>query len=244
MIRALLLLALLTCPALARADDAPLLLQAEGEHKTVDCAGRDVRIEGNRNRYMLRGGCLSVVLRGEADEIRAEMAPGGRIDVEGNGVLLFWSKRGDGPDPSVSLNGAGSRVMALDAGPATTPAQVEARITAPQAPPRSLPVLTGPVIELRVSNEARDLDCGGRAVRIAADGGIYALRGGCRALVVTGQNNLVQAEMAPGARITASGADTRVAWVLANGGAAPDVKRSDGAKVWQIPALGDWHDPD
>ena len=110
-------------PAPSRADDNTLLLQAEGDQRTIDCADRDVRIEGNRNRYVLRGGCRSVVLRGDADDIQAQMIAGGHIDVEGNGVLVTWSLLHPGPDVSVSVNGQGSRVMAQNApAPAAPPA--------------------------------------------------------------------------------------------------------------------------
>ena len=255
-------------PAPSRADDNTLLLQAEGDQRTIDCADRDVRIEGNRNRYVLRGGCRSVVLRGDADDIQAQMIAGGHIDVEGNGVLVTWSLLHPGPDVSVSVNGQGSRVMAQNApAPAAPPAPpvdqakpaapspteaeaassppagkpVAAAKPAPTHPLPPLPPLTGPVINLTISGEARDLDCTGKSVRITADRGLYALRGGCRAVEVQGTDNLVQAEILPAARVAASGANTRIAWVQIGSGAAPVVRATDGASAWQIPALGEYH---
>jgi len=259
-------------PVPSRADDGTLLLQAEGEQRTIDCASRDVRIEGNRNRYILRGGCRSIVLRGEADDIQAQMIAGGHIDVEGNGVLVTWSLLHPGPDVSATVNGQGSRVMAQNAPaaqpatpPATPPATASstaANKTAPEKKPAEnpasekpaadakaepphklppLPPLTGPVIDITISGEARDLDCTGKSVRITADRGLYALRGGCRAVEVQGTGDFVQAEILPTARVVASGADTRIAWVKIGTGAAPDIRATDGASAWQIPALGDYH---
>ena len=256
-------LLLVTAVPRARADDGGLLLQAEDDQRTLDCSGRDVRIEGNRNHYILRGGCRSLTLRGDGDNIQAQMMPGGHIDVEGNGVLVTWSLHGSGPTVTVSVSGQGSRAMTLDApspaAPAIAASKPETPAAAPPAanqppadkpateaaaaPPQKLPPappLTGPVIELTISGEARDLNCSGKSVRIIADSGVYALRGGCRAVVVRGTGNLVQAEIGPGARINAAGADTKCAVVPAGTGAAPEIRATDGASAWQIPALGSY----
>ena len=89
----------------ATADAGTLNLRGDGQHRDADCTGRNVLIDGSDGRFMLRGGCRSVTVRGDGDTIRAELAPGARIGIGGDGVTLHYTLTGVGPPPIVSITG-------------------------------------------------------------------------------------------------------------------------------------------
>ncbi len=250
----LLCLAALAGPA--RAADT-LEVRAEGEQRTIDCKDLDVVIEGNANTYTLRGGCHSITLHGANDKIRAAVAPGAHILVEGNDVQLTWSLVGTGADPVVLVNGRNSQVtregMAASPPPALLPPpvvppptpnavpmpQAGSAITPPPAEPaKPAAVASKPPIDITIDHEDRDLDCSGREVHISANFGLYALRGGCSAVIVHGSDNLIQAEVAPGARIDLVGKNLKLAYVPAAGD--PPTVHVDGtdSMAWAISAWG------
>ena len=227
-----------------------LVLRAENEQKIVDCKGLDVLIEGNRNVYTLNGGCNSIVLRGEGDKVRAAVAPGAHITVEGNNVTLTWRVlgrvlgpvAGGGDDPVVSVNGQDSTVTReAAAAPAVGVPMPSGGVAAAPALPAKQVAAAGVAapIEITIDREARDLDCTGREVHISADGGLYALRGGCSAVIVHGNDDLVQAELAPGARIDLVGKNLKLAFVQMADGAAPAVHvQGEQSKAWAIAGWG------
>lgn len=85
----------------------PLLLDPTSPSFDVSCANRDVVIQGNGQRYVLRGGCRSVTVRGRLDTITAELLPGAPIAIGGDGVLLNYVLVGDGPAPVVRVTAPG-----------------------------------------------------------------------------------------------------------------------------------------
>lgn len=251
-------------PKPPRPAEAALLLREENAHRDLVCAGRDVLLEGNGNQYELRGGCRSLTLRGEGVSVRAEMQPGGAIQVAGNGNAVSWSLAGEGASPVVSVNGEGSRVVPGDKlppappraaavvtpppapmaprpaapPPASTSAAPAAGTPAKPAPAPAKPVQTGTLV-VRGDHEARDIDCNGRDVKVDGNYGLYVLRGACRSVAVTGSSNKLQAEVAPGARISIDGTATTLAYVVVGDGADAQVKaKGEGSRAWRIPHLG------
>lgn len=98
----------------------PIVLSGDGGHQSADCAGRDVRIEGNSGTYVLQGGCRSLSIEGNGNAIQAEVLPGTRIAIAGNDNTVAFVPSGRGPDPIVSVSGSGShawRVERLGASP-------------------------------------------------------------------------------------------------------------------------------
>ena len=88
----------------------PLILEGNAQARTLDCAGRDVVVRGERNRLAFTGGCRSLEVQGNTSEIRAELAPGARVVMRGETLDLRWSLAGDGPPPRISTDGRQIRV--------------------------------------------------------------------------------------------------------------------------------------
>lgn len=102
-------------PALPRPavpDSGTILLSGDGQDRDADCAGRNVMIEGSDGRFLLRGGCRSVTVIGHDDTIAAELGPGARIAIGGDGVMLRYTQLEPGPPPIVSITGRSSAVAA------------------------------------------------------------------------------------------------------------------------------------
>lgn len=103
-------------PAASRpASGGPLLLAGDDEQRLQECDGRDVRVSGSRSAYILRGGCKSVTLHGDLLTVQAEMAPGARIAVTGQGSIVSWTVMGKGRAPTATVHGDGSRVQRMEA---------------------------------------------------------------------------------------------------------------------------------
>jgi outer membrane protein OmpA-like peptidoglycan-associated protein len=114
---------------LATTAAAPLAITTEGERQTVRCAGRDVLIRGSRNNTTLRGGCRSVTVEGDGNQVQAELQPGAPLMLNGADNDLAFVLVSPGPDPEVRVT-AGSdrayRVQQLGEGglPVATPGGV------------------------------------------------------------------------------------------------------------------------
>jgi len=107
-------------PALVPPGRGPgtLMLRGDGVTDALDCTGRNVLIEGNGDRYTLRGGCRSVTVQGHGNTVQAELQPGGRVAIGGDGDTLHYTLTQPGPPPLISVTGAASHVQAPDDGPA------------------------------------------------------------------------------------------------------------------------------
>lgn len=99
-------------PPPATADADTILLSGDGQDLDADCAGRNVMIEGSDGRFLLRGGCRSVTVVGHGDTIAAELAPGARIAIAGERVVLRYTQPEPGPAPIVSITGRSSAAAA------------------------------------------------------------------------------------------------------------------------------------
>lgn len=86
-----------------------LALRGDDLQLQVDCAGRDVLIEGLRSNLRLLGGCRSVTVRGELALVQAELQPGSRVLIEGGGNLVAYAMTQQGAVPTVTIRGEASR---------------------------------------------------------------------------------------------------------------------------------------
>ncbi len=216
----LLLACLATLPLLgkpARAD--PVTVRAEAQTLSVDCAGQDAEIGGNRNTVTFTGACRSLTLRGDANRVAIALASGARLDVEGNGNTIRYSVAGGGQEPAVRVSGSNTDLAAT--GP-----------TAPQ-PPSSDPVrLTG-------DNQRLAVDCSGRDVDIQGNRARYVLRGGCKSLSVHGEGNTVQAELQPLAKVVIEGNATVLTYSVTGGGGDADITvRGTDSRAVRAASLG------
>jgi hypothetical protein len=212
------LLMLLACAlpgsALAQKPAAPAAVtgatvRAEAVTRTVDCNGTPAEVGGNRNTLTFRGACRGLTLRGDANTVAIELAPGARIDIEGNRNRLRYTVAGGGDPPSVRVSGSDT-----DLAPS------------PGAPPPAAAPLP---VRLSGDNQNLDVDCGGRDVDIQGNHSHYTLTGGCHALVAHGDGNTLRAELQPGARVEIEGNGTVLTYRVrgAGGDAAVTVRGND-----------------
>lgn len=108
--RILAVLAIFFAAAAVAQPGGPLIVEGNALSRTLDCAGRDVVVRGQRNELTLTGGCRSLEVEGGTSEIRAELSPGARVRLRGDTLDLRWSLAGDGPPPRISAEGAQIRV--------------------------------------------------------------------------------------------------------------------------------------
>lgn len=86
----------------------PIVLGGDDQTRDLDCTGRDVQIEGNGGVFTLRGGCRSLAIQGNGEQVKAELMPGVPLTVQGDNDLVTYTVHGGGADPSVWVNGKGS----------------------------------------------------------------------------------------------------------------------------------------
>jgi outer membrane protein OmpA-like peptidoglycan-associated protein len=98
-----------TLPAFAQGL-GPLIVEGDAQSRSLDCAGRDVVVRGDRNQLAFTGGCRSLEVQGGTSEIRAELAPGARVSLRGDTIDLRWAMIGDGPPPRIATEGRQIRV--------------------------------------------------------------------------------------------------------------------------------------
>lgn len=94
-----------------RSHTSTIVLGGDGEDNDVLCTGCDVLVHGSHSRYRLRGGLQSVTVEGNADQIQAELEPGARVSISGDGVTLTYTLNREGAAPAVSITGSGNQVI-------------------------------------------------------------------------------------------------------------------------------------
>ena len=80
-------------PPAAVAGSGPLALTGDDQQRLADCTGRDVTVVGERSAYVLRGGCRSLTLLGDLLAVQAELAPGAKVAVTGQGSVVSWAMK-------------------------------------------------------------------------------------------------------------------------------------------------------
>lgn len=112
-----------------------LVLKGDHEARDVDCAGSDVRIQGDYGLFVLRGGCAAITIKGDSNKVQAEIEPGAHITVNGAASTVAYAVIGGGTDAIASVSGAESRVWRIPAlGEAAEP-RPGAPATAASSPP-------------------------------------------------------------------------------------------------------------
>lgn len=214
------ILACLLALAAAAPGAAPQVARADallnGSHRTemLDCLGADALVNGDGNQLKFHGNCRSLRVNGGGNAVEVELAPGGRLDVSGDGNRIEYTTTG--PEPSVSAQGSGNRIAAAGAG---------FGVAMPDAAPAPAALEPAPVatVVLDGDDQDRDIDCAARNVLIHGSGGRFTLRGGCRAVSVQGRANRIRAELVPGARVSIGGDAVTLDYTLTSDGPPPVV---------------------
>ena len=218
-----------------------LLFQAEAQVLSGRCTGQPVRLEGNHNVVTLTGVCGSLLLKGYANTVRLGIAPGGSIHVEGSANRVSFAVHG-APPAIVALGPDNDVAAGLPSGAVPTSAPPAPPIVpAPSVakPPQAAPPPPMAPLSLAGDDEHRLEDCDGRDVTVTGNRSAYTLRGACRSVAVRGDLLTIEAEVAPGARITVTGRGSIVTWSLRGRGHAPAaVIRGEGSRVQQAEADG------
>jgi outer membrane protein OmpA-like peptidoglycan-associated protein len=101
---------LLAATPLAAQDRGPIVFEGNGQSRTIDCAGRDAVVRGERNDLTFTGGCRSLTVEGNASRIRAALAPNARVVLRGEVLDLAWSQTDAGEAPRFATEGRQIRV--------------------------------------------------------------------------------------------------------------------------------------
>jgi hypothetical protein len=184
---------------------APVYAQSDrtGAGETIDCAGGDAAITGNGKHVTLQGACRSLTVRGDGNQIQAELAPRARVDVQGDGNSVRYRLIGGTEEAHVAVAGR-QDVVGPDEAPIAGMAAAATRA------PLTL-----------AAGAPAEADCTDRDVTVTADDTSYTLHGGCRSITVSGARTTVHAEMQAQSRISIPGAGDRVFWFLKTAGADP-----------------------
>ena len=78
------------------------------------CVGRDVLIRGDRNNVTLHGGCRSVTVEGNANQVQAELEPAAPIMLTGADNDLAFVLVAPGPDPLVTVSAGSDRAYRVE----------------------------------------------------------------------------------------------------------------------------------
>jgi hypothetical protein len=100
------------------------------------------------------------------------------------------------------------------------PAMPDVAPSLPQLPIAPAAQAAGAIV-LDGDMQTAEVDCARRDVLIHGDGGTYRLLNGCRSVSVQGRANRIDAELAPGARVSIGGADVDLSYVVSAPGAPP-----------------------
>lgn len=85
-----------------------LAVNENEQTKAIDAAGRDVTINGNRNKLTLRGECHALTLSGNGNTVEVETVTS--ISLPGNHNQVAWGKAAGGEKPQITDLGNGNSV--------------------------------------------------------------------------------------------------------------------------------------
>ncbi|CEJ10368.1 hypothetical protein BN1110_00642 [bacterium YEK0313] len=205
--------ALATPPAVAAAGAAAI---GDGLERSFDCAGGVANVSGANNRIVLTGRCHILNVSGDGNRVEVELQAGQPINVMGSANQIVYRLVDGRTPPVVNLIGADNKVEA-DRTVANDAAAID-------------------TIEVADDGEDRQLDCAGRGVAVRGDSNRLRLAGGCRTLVVSGDSNVIQAEMSPGSSILVSGDNVAITYSVKGEGPAPSIRVSgSGSAVTPAP---------
>jgi hypothetical protein len=117
----------LLCSSMSQAADL-LILPGSGGEFVRECANKDVVISGSKSKFVLTGGCQSLSVPGDGNQILVDMAPGSEIYLRGNENDVAWTKEHDAPSPAIVADGQANSIVQL--GSEVTKAEVVPPTTA------------------------------------------------------------------------------------------------------------------
>jgi hypothetical protein len=96
------------------ADAAELLILSGSDGQFIrDCNQMDVVISGSRSKFVLTGGCQSVSVPGDGNQILVEIAAGAEIHLRGNENNLAWKPLPGVADPAIVAEGRANTIAVL-----------------------------------------------------------------------------------------------------------------------------------
>ncbi len=208
--------------------------------QTIPCEGQDASVNGSENRIAFTGSCRGLAVNGDGNQVQIALAPDARVTVSGHGNHVLYSAAGPEMEPLVALNGADNDVTANDQPPSGALVGAMPAVP-PTPPPLTLPPVIGPsgapsgAIVLAADDASQTVDCTGRDVLIHGSDGNFRLLGGCRSISVQGQNDTIQAQLQPGARVMIGGPTVTLHYTLIANGPPPIISDSArGTTVTQV----------
>ncbi len=96
----------------ATAEAAELLILAgSGGEYIRDCAQQDVVISGSRNRFVLAGGCHSLSVPGDGNQILVEFGAESELYLRGSDNHIAWKTVPGAADPTVTTEGRSNDIV-------------------------------------------------------------------------------------------------------------------------------------
>lgn len=135
-----------------------LMLSGDDQNRDTSCGGANVYISGDRGHFTLRGGCKAIYIRGDRDQVHAELTPGGEIAIQGDNSLVYVMLTGAGPSPRLLVTGENSRAFLVqhidDTAGTQVPASVRSGALAVPAGPALAAVAGVPSVALLTPESA------------------------------------------------------------------------------------------
>ncbi len=192
------ILAFASANAQAAEDSNAVVVQGSGATRTVSCNELEARIEGPRNMITFTGKCSGLQVRGDGNTVSVPLYGPAQIDIEGNHNRVRYTTTADA-SPRLHVVGNQNELI--------------------PNPYAVVPRADGSVIS---GNELNlDLSCNGRPFTLETVNSHIRLRGGCPAMILRGEANLIEAELAPGADVTIAGNAISLLYHVVGDGAAP-----------------------
>jgi hypothetical protein len=91
-----------------------LILASSGGEFVRDCTNRDVVISGSNSKYILAGGCQSLTVPGDGNQILADMAAESEILLRGNENNVAWTNMTGGDHFKIHTDGRLNHIVKLD----------------------------------------------------------------------------------------------------------------------------------
>jgi hypothetical protein len=94
----------------AQAEELLILAGSDGE-SIRDCAQQDVVISGNRSKFVLAGGCHSLSIPGDGNQVLVEFGDASELYLRGNDNRIAWKKLPGAADPTILSEGRSNSIL-------------------------------------------------------------------------------------------------------------------------------------